>query len=1017
MKFLKTFFKHPWIIIVISVAITGALGFFLKDLALSNSTREFFPQKDESYVRLNETEDTFGSMLSIGVSLNAKEGTILTPEFIEVVRKISDRVLELADVEDIDSLTDIDFVCDQDGSISATQLIPDTYTGSPEDIQQLKNRLNEWNEMYNRVIINDDMTGTQMQISLRPKSDVKIAYETAKDSYTKAKAKVKELKAAGTAGEELAAAEQELNEIKAEYKVARKAFRLAPPDSDRERLAYYDVRKIVIEECKGHNINYKFYGDPIISDDSKSFMVSDLVRLIPLVVVVVVITLYMSFHTVDGTILPLICVLMATIQACGLMALFHIQFTLVSSVIPVALIAVGSAYGIHVMTHYYVALQDVEGELTKEIHEQAVFKGLKEVWLAVLLAGITTIVGFISLINSPLEPLHSFAIFTAVGVGLSLILAITFIPALILVKDIRKIKSRNRIEKLADKVRERIDRAQQRRGGRSVKEASGDTLYNIYHFFCGSGVRLILTALVIITISAAGIRLLKIDTSFVSYFPKSSRLRKDIDFVNEEFAGTNSVYLIVTGQEKGDITNTDLLNAVDGLENHLAKKYDDIGKIVSLNAFIKRINQVWHTPAMNDTIAADDSFDSFAADEGGALDSWADDFSSSDFSSDNSLAAADDFASDDFSDFSSDDFSDFSSDDGALDSWADEFADSSVESEEVPSDFVDPNIAYKEILSRPASTQEILSMIHESYVEAGGKNATPEDIVEILMKKTNYNGMAYYEIPSDVSKYPVISKEQLKGVVDNYLILLSGSLDRFIDDDLKPKKMRITCQLRNHSTTVAGEIIKDAQQYAAEHFPEGYTIEATGTGEMEYTMTSMIVSSQLSSLLISLLSVFVIIALSFKSAWAGILGAIPLALTIILNYMTMGFAGINLDLITSIIASVAVGVGIDYTIHFLSTYREERSKTRDLEIVTKQTFRKSGHGIVTNALAVAFGFLVLCLSKFVVLRYIGILVAIVMLTSSFLAMTIIPGILNLTDPKFMRPKKEPSVEVVDDDDE
>ena len=105
---------------------------------------------------------------------------------------------------------------------------------------------------------------------------------------------------------------------------------------------------------------------------------------------------------------------------------------------------------------------------------------------------------------------------------------------------------------------------------------------------------------------------------------------------------------------------------------------------------------------------------------------------------------------------------------------------------------------------------------------------------------------------------------------------------------------------------------------------------------------------------------FIILSISFKSCFAGIIGAIPLALTILLNYMTMGFSQINLDLVTSIIASLAVGVGIDYTIHFLSTYKEEREKSDDLEKVTRETFKKSGHAILTNAIAVGFGFEVRC---------------------------------------------------------
>ena len=152
--------------------------------------------------------------------------------------------------------------------------------------------------------------------------------------------------------------------------------------------------------------------------------------------------------------------------------------------------------------------------------------------------------------------------------------------------------------------------------------------------------------------------------------------------------------------------------------------------------------------------------------------------------------------------------------------------------------------------------------------------------------------------------------------------------------------------------------------------------------------------------------VFIIISLSFRSGWAGLIGAIPLGLTILLNFMVMGYAGIALDLCTSIIASVAIGVGIDYTIHFMETYRAQRALTGDLEEVTKKTFSTSGKGIITNAIAVGLGFCVLLFSRFIILRYIGALVAVVMFTSSTLAMTVIPGLLNAFDPKFMWSKEQ-----------
>ena len=925
MKASRVFFKRPWIIIALCVILTGVFGFFITGLGIDNSIRQFLPQKDSSYTRLTQTEDQFGSMIVIGVSLESKKGTVLTPQNIEVVRKITDRVLELPQIEGVDSLTHIDYVCENDGSISASQLIPETYTGSEEDIAQLESRLAEWSEMYNRVIVNDDNTATQMQITVHSMTP----------------------------------------QEKAESKIT---------DAERQQKILELVRQVVVEECENQPLEYKIYGDPVVAESARKFMVSDLCALIPLVIVVVLLSLFFSFKTVDGTLLPLITVVMSAAWTMGLMSLLGITFTLVSSVIPVALIAVGSAYGIHVLTHYYVALDGVDGELTREKYVDAIFAGLKEVMKAVLLAGITTIVGFISLVSSPIEPLHSFAIFTAIGVGIALILSITFIPAVLLCKDYKKVAAgREKMKHISEKVERRLERAKQLAGGKLAKDASGNTLYNIYHFFCGSRVRLILFTLVICGLSYAGLRILKIDTAIVNYFPENCELRQDIKSIDKNFAGTNSLYFTIEGQEKGDLTNPEILKAVDDMQEYLAENFDGIGKIVSFTTFIKRINQVWHVPTTQAVAAAD----TVASDDLGGLDDF-----------------------DDFDSFS-DDFDDF----GGFDDFAD-FGDSTENSSTVTedTDWVDPNIEYAQKLSQPMTTEEVLAMLNRAYIEAGAKNATPEKMLAALEKDCNYNGMAYYEIPYDPAKYPVPTREELSGVVNGYLTLLSGSLDRFVDDDMSPRVMRVTCQLRNHSTEETGNIIAAAKNFAKEHFPEGYTIEATGAGEMEYTMTKMIVSSQVQSLLISLISVFIIITIAFGSGWAGIVGAVPLALAILLNYMVMGFAGINLDLVTSIIASVAVGVGIDYTIHFLSTYKEERAKTDNLEVVTRETFRKSGHGIVTNALAVGLGFLVLCFSKFVVLRYIGVLVAIVMFTSSYLAMTIIPGILNVFEPKFISKK-------------
>ena len=954
---IKKMLKCSWLIIGLCLAITVFFGWQLRTIKIENTSRTFMPKDDDSYQLMLKTEDTFGSMLMLGISLETKGSTILTPEYVEVVRRITDRVEGVEFVENIDSLTNIDFIHgeiseDGEGTLKASSLLgeDDEYSGSSEDMRLIKQKIIDWQEMYNRVIVNDDFKATQMMITVTASTED---------------------------GEEL------------------------PADTQNKILA--EIQQICAEELEGSDLEIRYFGDPVMSHDARDFLMSDLLNLIPFVALIVLLSLYFSFHTWSGTLMPLITDLVSTVWSVGLLCLLGFSFTIIGSMIPVCLIACGSAYGIHVMTHYYIGLDKIEGEITKENHAGAIEFALKDVWVAVLLAAVTTVAGFISNVSSPLRPLRSFSIFAASGVAFALILSITLIPAMLYVTPVSVVgkhwKNKNR---LSTKIRLRLEHELARRGGKTKDEANASTLYSIYHFFAGTKPRLVVFALVIVVLSAVGVNHLIVDTAMVNYFPNTSKFRQDLAYVDETLAGSNSLYIVVKGKEKAEepsaaeestdfgdfdfsgfenvavgsdfgdaaetgageagdfgdfdfsgfdepassenaqgaageegsagenepvkqyysLTDPEILKAVDDMQNYLASHHPEIGKIVSFTTFIKRMNQVMHVPV--------------------------------------------------------------------------EGANGGVESENI------------ETLDSPATVQKILEMLNSAYAAAGGEKATTNEVVRELERELNYNGLGYYEVPYDVEKYPVDRREELSDLVTQYLYLLSSdAITRFADDMTNPKAIRIQVQLRTHSTVDTGNLIADINDYVAKYFPtDRYTVEPTGSAALENTMSHLVINSQMVSIVFSLVMVFIIITLSFKSGWAGLIGAIPLGLVIFLNFMVMGFAGIRLDLCTSIVSSIAIGVGIDYTIHFMETYQHEREKSRDSEEVTKKTFNSSGKGIVTNAIAVGLGFLVLVFSKFIILRYIGILVAVVMFTSSMLAMTIIPGLLNAFDPHFMWSKEE-----------
>lgn len=1042
---MKRLYKYPWLIIVLTLAVTVVLSFQLKDIKMDNSTRLYFPQKHESYKRLIESEDKFGSTVVIGVSLETDKGSIITPENLQVIDHISTDVENLPYVGRIDSLTKIDFIEDVDGALTAGNIIDvdrDENGYLPlltqDQVNQLKQNLTDWDEMYTRSIISDDNRAAQMQITLvtnnhpgelaymniLPVEQVealsKAGIKTVAD-FQKAESKGN-LKIEGFSGDELASLKAVLDE----------AAKTVKSESDLEAETLAAVKEIAYKYTEGTNLKVIFFGDPVVSDNFQEYMTSDLARLIPLVSVVVLLTLFASLKTLDGTLLPLVTVLLATACTCGLMAVFGFTFTIVSSVIPVALIACGSAYGIHVLTHYYIALDEAKAKgvvMTKETHKEVIIKAVESCKTAVFLAAITTVIGFISLISSPMGPLHSFSIFTAVGIALSWIFAELFIPSVLMIKPVNQIGKKS---KLMMKITNRAKKHIINRGN-----VSHDTLYHIFQFFCGTKPRMAIFIVALVVLSAFGVRKINIDSSMINYFPPDSKLRQDVDYVDARFAGTNLIFMLVDGPKvtdengnildengvpvmnsdgkyldvngniikkpdgrqpalvEGSMKNPDILEAVDGLQQNITAKFPYIGKIISFPTLIKRMNQVLHAPSA-ESVALSSSSASSSSDFG------ADDFTSGGF----------DFGSDDFGDFGSDDFGDFSGSSSSADGTY-----------EMLPDYVDPNVAYVDKLSSTITVEEGFKLLTSAYAEAGGKNASLDEVVKVLEKKLNYKGTDFYEIPYDEAKYGYAQHEALKDVVGNFLVMLSDkdTLGRFAYDPqnenvLNPSRLRVQLVSRSNSTGDIEKVIKECNSYASKHFPEGYTISFTGKGELEAVMTDMVFSSQIQSLIISLLSVFIVIAISFRSVWAGLLGAVPLSLTILLNYWTMGTFGINLDLVTSIIASVAVGIGIDYTIHFLETYRAERAKTTDVHAAARRTFKSSGTGILTNALAVGLGFLVLCLSKFLVLRYIGILIALVMFTSSMLAMTILPGFLTNFDPKFSRPKVEPAEDFGADED-
>ncbi|MCS5420911.1 MULTISPECIES: efflux RND transporter permease subunit [Psychrilyobacter] len=175
-----------------------------------------------------------------------------------------------------------------------------------------------------------------------------------------------------------------------------------------------------------------------------------------------------------------------------------------------------------------------------------------------------------------------------------------------------------------------------------------------------------------------------------------------------------------------------------------------------------------------------------------------------------------------------------------------------------------------------------------------------------------------------------------------------------------------------------------------------------GFGDILAELVTAVVRGQLLSLALSMTVVAVIVGFLFRSMWAGLFSTIPICSAILVLFGLMGYFGIELNIVTVMLTSIMIGVGVDYTIHFLWRYRVYKRMGETSGEAAKKTLTTVGRGIVFNALSVIVGFLALLLSNFLPVQFFGFLVVVSITTCLIAAIVTLPAMCIVFDPKFLR---------------
>jgi predicted RND superfamily exporter protein len=967
-RFSESVIKHRKLIIFITIFITLVLGFFLKDITINSDILSYLPQDDPKVVLFNEVGDKFGGSSLAMVALECEDA--FNHATLTRVDKITQQFKEMDEIFHVMSLTDI------------------------IDIKKT-----EWGLEISKLIDNDNIPRDSKEL-LRLRK-----YALSKDIYRG-------------------------NLISDDGKITLLIARLK---EDADKLAIGRRMREVVEGTRGNEKIY-YGGIPFQMIFLTDIIQSDMGKLIPLVILLVMCVLFMSFRSLRGVFLPLSCVLISTVWVLGFMSLLKIPLTIASDAMPVLLVAVGSAYGIHMLSKYNEDVHKEEGKI------QDIKDALSEVGFPILLAGLTTLIGFLAFLSSNLSLIREFGIFTALGVGFAMIISMTFLPAVL---SFMKVKRTKRSSK--KKENEWSTRMMDKLGGFVLRNAK------IIVAFC----------IVVVLFSLFMITRLSREVNMIDYFEKNSEIRQAEEMMEERLGGSIPVQIVV----KGDLKNPFVLKEMIRFEKFLEAQ-PDINNPQSIADLICEMNWVVngrHTiPETREGVAnlwffiegneilnqliTDDAMEALIQAKLGtvntkqviALVNQVEGYINKELRTDlvklrislasSKLAAA--LAKDRTERILSNIDWDIRKRGLVWTAHNSElremlftaaypnsggFEDDLIDAIEkkvgdyLRAENVDIQVESEKVITAIIADIGDSLRLSKSGERIGGAK-TPEwgeeNIVDILKK--NIPQPLYAEDPEALD----YAAETIVTIIEDEK---NWTRVKRLIQDIKPFLPESLLNDEKFLSDLRDDVWEINEEWAAiSHLKyaifSGNTksqnraklsAQQTGMPIIYNDLDKQIMKSQAFSLSIAILLVFLLLAYRLKSIIGGLISTTPIILTILINFTIMAIFGIPLDVVTVLIGSVAVGIGIDYTIHFIVRFKVEHAQGKtELEALDK-TLETTGKAIIINALSVMVGFLVLVLGNIVPMQRFGYLIALTMIISATASITVMPALLLVTRAGFI----------------
>ncbi len=209
-------------------------------------------------------------------------------------------------------------------------------------------------------------------------------------------------------------------------------------------------------------------------------------------------------------------------------------------------------------------------------------------------------------------------------------------------------------------------------------------------------------------------------------------------------------------------------------------------------------------------------------------------------------------------------------------------------------------------------------------------------------------------------------------------------------------RMRIMLRaLERQPSEAKLELIHEVEERARKRF--GDDVEATGLFVLLTYLIESLLGDQLSSFVTSAAALAAMMAIVYRSLVLGAIMLVPNLFPIVLVIGTMGWLGLPVNIATAMIASVSMGLTIDFTIYYVTAYRDARAEGKSFLEAIHATHQGVGVALIFSTIALVVGFSVLSLSHFIPLIYFGLLVSVAMVGGLIGNLILMPLLLSAVE--------------------